>query len=145
MQTKRCSKCKKTKPTSEFYKNRRSKDGLTYDCKLCAKESSRRYYEANGKKVTGRSSRQYQYNKDQVKRVSSRCRKIANERSLELAYRQGFPWEDWEEVFVLADNGLTHYQKAIKLGRSLRSVKGKRVRLRKKARNELTNDTVRVQ
>lgn len=32
---KTCSKCGKSKPASEFYKNRRSKDGLYSYCKVC--------------------------------------------------------------------------------------------------------------
>jgi len=33
-----CTKCKEHLPLSEFYKNKAYKDGLTYQCKSCAKE-----------------------------------------------------------------------------------------------------------
>jgi hypothetical protein len=35
METKRCSKCRETKPLSEFYRTKRTKDGLAYYCKAC--------------------------------------------------------------------------------------------------------------
>lgn len=37
--TKQCTKCKETKPASEFYRNRRRPDGLQDQCKPCASAS----------------------------------------------------------------------------------------------------------
>lgn len=174
MKTKRCSGCKETKPVSEFSKKRSAKDGLNSHCKNCRSEKSRRYYEANKEKVAERVRRYREVNKEKVaernrkyreankdkiaekhrrwrvknkrqqRRTSSRFMEECNARALEMAHRQGLPWEDWEDKFVLEDNGLTNYQKAVKLGRSYRSVGNRRCRLREKTRNELTNDTVRV-
>ena len=42
MQEKRCPKCGKTKPTSEFHKNRSQKDGLNCWCAECRLESRER-------------------------------------------------------------------------------------------------------
>lgn len=43
METKLCPKCGKTKPTKEFSKNKRNKDGLQTNCKICcALESKKR-------------------------------------------------------------------------------------------------------
>lgn len=174
MKAKRCCRCKETKPTSEFCKNKSQKDGLHFYCKACRAEDRRRYYEANKEKeleatrrwrkankekVAERDRKYYEANKEkraetkhrwylnnkrQVTRDSCKRRKRDNELSLELAYRQGLPWEDWEDEFVMADNGLSHYQKSVKLERSLYSVMSRRANLRKKARNELTHDNVRV-
>lgn len=174
MQTKACTKCKEVKPVSEFYKRKDAKDGLNSQCKKCVCERSRRYQEANKERVAERRRRYYEANKEKIAEKGLRYRennkeKIAerdrryrevnkaqrnraaaklfsknNECSLEIAYRQGLPWEDWEDEFVAADNGFTVYQKAVKLERSYCSVKHKQIRLRKKSRNELTNDTVRV-
>ena len=83
-------------------------------------------------------------NREQEARRITEDRRKANARSLELAHRKGLPWEDWEDEFVMVDNGLTCYQKAVKIRRSYRSVMQRRVDIRKKARNELTHDTVRV-
>lgn len=33
-----CKKCDKEKPLSEFYKNRKNKDGYYFDCKVCWNE-----------------------------------------------------------------------------------------------------------
>ena len=37
--TKKCSKCGRELPVSEFYKNNRTKDGYCYYCKSCHDES----------------------------------------------------------------------------------------------------------
>lgn len=147
MKTKRCSKCKETKPVSEFYKNRRTKDGLASYCQKCDRQLSRefrdgnkekiaemkrRYYEANKDREDERKRRWYEANREQDRRRVRKKDKEVNARSLELAHRHRCPWEDWEDDFVLADNGLTEYQKAIKLGRSRASIGSRRQKLRKK-------------
>lgn len=40
-QTKTCTKCGITKPTSEFHKNPHTKDGMAYRCKECVKQYQR--------------------------------------------------------------------------------------------------------
>lgn len=160
MQTKRCSSCTETKPVSEFYKYKRSKDNLRASCKECTLEQNRRYYENNRKKVR-ECTRRYrennpekvrewrcrrrETNRAQINRQEIKRRQETQNRSLELAHRKRLPWEDWEDEFLLADNGLTRYQKAVKLGRSFSSTENRRRVLRRKsARAELTTDTVRV-
>lgn len=174
MKTKRCSTCKETKPVSEFYKNRRAKDGLASNCKMCGDESTRRYrknnrekvserkrryYEANKEKIAERvrryqeankekmaekSRRYYEANRSQFSRSSVKSMRKSNNRSLEFAHRKGQPWKDWEDEFVLADNGLTNYQKSVKLGRTYYATRERRKNLKERARNELTHDNVRV-
>ena len=41
--TKTCSKCGEVKPPKEFYKNKRHKDGLQYNCKMCQAEYGKKY------------------------------------------------------------------------------------------------------
>src|ERR1035437_8064612 len=41
---KQCSECKETRPLSQFLKNKRSKDGLTYNCKLCKKQRDAEWF-----------------------------------------------------------------------------------------------------
>lgn len=41
--TKRCSKCKQTKPLSGFYKNRSMHDGYGNQCKMCFLKSDAKY------------------------------------------------------------------------------------------------------
>jgi len=43
-QTKYCGKCGEVKTASEFYKNHKTKDGLSGFCKECSRESSRKRY-----------------------------------------------------------------------------------------------------
>lgn len=42
-----CSKCKETKPFTEFNKNKSKKDGLQAHCKSCCKAARKAWYEAN--------------------------------------------------------------------------------------------------
>jgi hypothetical protein len=53
MKTRKCSKCRKTKPTSEFYKDRRGRDGLRAACKACRKKAKAAYR----KSAAGRRTR----------------------------------------------------------------------------------------
>ena len=39
--TKTCTQCKRAKPATEFFKNKRAKDGLAYHCKVCDSAYSR--------------------------------------------------------------------------------------------------------
>ena len=40
LQGKVCNKCKEHKSLSEFYKDKKNKDGFRYECKLCVKKRS---------------------------------------------------------------------------------------------------------
>ena len=44
---KRCRVCKVEKELGEFNKQKRNKDGLRYDCKLCEKQYKKQYYLLN--------------------------------------------------------------------------------------------------
>jgi len=58
--TKRCSICKKWKDESEFYRQSKAKKTLRSECKKCAKEASRRFYQHNKVKVLAAAHRRYQ-------------------------------------------------------------------------------------
>jgi hypothetical protein len=45
-----CTKCKIEKEDSEFHKDKRSKDGFRYECKVCAKEYGKKYRVMSGVK-----------------------------------------------------------------------------------------------
>ena len=47
MTTKTCTKCKETKATTEFQKNKNHKDGLQYRCKSCQNAAVATYEEAD--------------------------------------------------------------------------------------------------
>lgn len=41
--TKKCSDCKKVKDKSEFYQDKKSSDGKTYNCKECSRNMARKF------------------------------------------------------------------------------------------------------
>lgn len=48
---KRCARCKELKPVEDFSRNKQSRDGLCYYCKVCDKERAReRYVKSRNKK-----------------------------------------------------------------------------------------------
>lgn len=52
---KTCTSCKQTKPTSEFFKHRSSKDGMTSQCKLCITKHQKAFYQANRERINKRN------------------------------------------------------------------------------------------
>jgi hypothetical protein len=61
--TKRCFKCGKEKPTTDFNKNKRRSDGINAQCKLCHSVMRKHHYENNKKKILEQvSARKKAYN-----------------------------------------------------------------------------------
>ena len=54
-ETKRCYICGETKAPSEFFKNRTTKDGLTYRCKICKKADDKVWNAANKERIAATS------------------------------------------------------------------------------------------
>lgn len=46
-ETKKCAKCGQEKPLTEFYRNKKSSDGLQSYCKNCAKSFMSMYYKSH--------------------------------------------------------------------------------------------------
>lgn len=82
-----CTRCKKTKPSVEFYKSSASKDRLTIFCKKCCsamgrngykkhkvkrQEYGRQYNADNKEKIAVRAKRYYQNNKERIKKYKSK-------------------------------------------------------------------------
>ena len=63
---KTCTKCKIEKEVTEFNKQRKTKDGLTYACKPCRKE----YNETNKERIKEYRKEHYKNNKEKVKQYS---------------------------------------------------------------------------
>ena len=70
-----CSRCKETKPTNEFHKDKSRKDGLFSYCKSCAKENSRKWKEANKEKEKENVRRWRETNPEKVKENRRKWRK----------------------------------------------------------------------
>ena len=62
-----CSRCKKTKPVSEFYASYRSKDGFGYWCKTCKKK-----YQSTGKGKESHSKALRKYQQTEKGKVTQR-------------------------------------------------------------------------
>ena len=56
---KQCSKCKRAKSVSDFYKNKQTKDGLRSDCKRCCKSLYEKYYQTH-KSINAKQRKEYQ-------------------------------------------------------------------------------------
>ena len=56
---KRCPKCDKVKPVSEFHKNRSKSDGLQIYCRVCILERGKEYYEENKDKFYAKNKKYY--------------------------------------------------------------------------------------
>lgn len=55
--TKQCGRCREVKPLTEFYKNQRAKDGLTWHCKDCAKSDNSAYRQTEAWKLVRKTAR----------------------------------------------------------------------------------------
>lgn len=86
METKICSKCGIEKPVNEFYKDRRSKDGLRSHCKECHNLSSRKWRSENPEKQRERC-RKWQADNPERNREHSR-KWAADNREKRNAYQR---------------------------------------------------------
>jgi hypothetical protein len=74
METKICSSCFIEKNIEEFNKNKNTKDGLQFNCRLCCKKYKTSYYSENKEKILKRHKKYYKNNKEKIlKRVKDWC------------------------------------------------------------------------
>lgn len=59
LEVKICRTCGETKPSSEFYRNNKSKDGLRPDCKPCNRDRVRAWQEAERERMGDEAWRAY--------------------------------------------------------------------------------------
>jgi len=75
--TKICSRCGQNKFLSEFYKNKNTKDKLTFWCKECSNEYYKQYYFNNKEKYNAQS---IQWTKDNRQKHNQNLRKATFKR-----------------------------------------------------------------
>ena len=142
---KTCTKCGETKPLDDFHRHRSSADGRKARCRECRAEDKRRYREENRDKIAETDRRYREENRDKVLERQRRYREenrdyihagiraVQSESqamSAELAtVPPHTPWTGEEDAFLMADNGMTVFQKAIHLGRTYASCTRRRERL----------------
>ena len=142
--SKTCTKCGETKSLDGFHRNKEGVDGRHSRCKECRRERKRRYYEENRDKVLESQCSYREENRDKTldyqRRYREENRDIIDQgkksryaqytrTSSLLASRKGAPYSPEEDALILADNGMTDYQKAIELGRTYYSVRIRKRRL----------------
>ena len=64
---KKCKTCRVGKELTEFYKHKKTKDGLINDCKSCRKEYHKERYQANKEYLNAYFKKRYQANKEYYK------------------------------------------------------------------------------
>ena len=96
-------------------------------------EYKRRYHEENRDKRLESQRRYHEENRD-ILNQGNKIRQVQNTRTSNLlASKKGAPYSPEEDALILADNGMTIYQKAIELGRTYHSVRMRKQHLRARA------------
>lgn len=94
------------------------------------RERHHRYHEENRNKVLDSKRRYREENRDILNQgKKSRYAQYTRTSNL-LTSKKGVPYSPEEDALILADNGMTTYQKAIELGRTYQSVGSRKRRLR---------------
>ena len=131
--SKPCTKCGETKPLDDFHRDKTRAGGRKSDCKECVREYERRYREENRDKRLEYELRYREENRD-ILNQGSKIRQVQKTRTSNLlASKKGAPYSPEEDALILADNGMTIYQKAIELGRTYHSVRMRKQHLRARA------------
>ncbi len=89
---KTCGKCKVEQPISNFFRNKRSKDGLRWDCKSCNSTYTNSCYKTNlsfREKAKARAKTYYSNNKEQVIKRLHGDRIVRKDRILKHKYGVG--------------------------------------------------------
>jgi hypothetical protein len=74
IEEKLCGKCGETKPLSEFYKNRTTKDGLQTRCKICCKAAANDWNQKNRERSRANATRWRKNNLDRVRETARKRR-----------------------------------------------------------------------
>ena len=151
MRSKRCTKCGETKTSEEFWRDRTRSDGLGRQCKECRRAYQRAYneahreerraynrayhrayYEANQEEISARTRAYREAHKEERNAQICKRQTEARKASREVATRNGEPWTAAEDRVAITSEG-TELEIAIELGRTIDSVRSRRVLLRRKA------------
>jgi len=97
MEGKVCTQCGKWKEYSEYGKNPKSRDGLTYQCKTCKAIRGRKYRKANPEKKRARGRKYRAENREKI-REKGRRRRVSK-----LNAEVSHTVEEWLELVTMWD------------------------------------------
>ena len=87
MKQKVCTKCEETKPTSEFNKNSKAKDGLRTYCRSCTQKASNQYYAVNKERLLEYKSQWNAANKERKAETTRQWNKANPKRRAYIAHK----------------------------------------------------------
>ena len=112
---KKCSKCKKVKPITEFYKDKRHTDGLQSHCKKCHLEYGEKWVEKNREKSRKIKLNFYHRNKEVI---NKKQRELRGENPDEdRAYMRKYKKENREKISASDKKYKEKYPEKIKARR----------------------------
>lgn len=94
-------------------------------------EASRLYHIENQESVRDRKRKYYSSNAVVLRSIGRKQDSTWQELSSSMAVRRGSPWSGWEDRFILEENGMSLYQKAIETGRTYSACRNRQFKLRK--------------
>ena len=106
---KKCTICKKDKDFNEFYKDKRKRDGLTSQCKVCHKEKQTLWNE-NNKEYR---KNYYRNNKEKELKRSKKWKLDNREKNLKYLIFYAINRRNTDPVFKMVDNLRKRINKAI--------------------------------
>lgn len=127
---KTCNECDVEKPLTEFYKAKGTRDGRQGTCGECLRARERERRRLDGEAARARDRAYYRRNKEARKGYAKRAAEAYRELTVPGATKMNSRWEEREDVFLMADNGLTVVEKSVKLGRTYAACCVRRLRLR---------------
>lgn len=131
----RCRECA-TEYRRRYYEKNRDKEreyqrGYRESNRDKLREYERQWRDENRDKALERQRRYYKENRDYLLSTYRSTRSESQAMSAEMAtVPPRTPWTEEEDAFLMADNGMTVFQKAIHLGRTYASCTGRLRHLR---------------
>lgn len=107
--SKRCSKCKKIKPISEFNKDSHSRDGFRSECRTCQSKYNKKYYQTE----RGKAIKKCYIQSEQGKAIRKRYLQSEKRRSAKKRYQQSEKGKATQKRYTQSKKGKArqkHYQ-----------------------------------
>ena len=100
---KQCSKCKEWKELVDFSKQKSTKDGLQWHCKVCIKEYSKKYYENNKEQIKEQTKEWYENNKEHAKEYKKEYYKNNKENKKEY-HQSNAKYETYKDKLTIDES-----------------------------------------